>query len=193
VNRSHFIRPNAGEVPDAQQNPQVAPQIASAIEPAEDGLLSGQTMDPQVTTRAQDSPRSYELLARKVATIPYRLAVASAQPPSGALVQASPSGSQASAGVANFNLLFLGAVVATSLSLAGGVFHLTRRVRSRDPALADRPNADRILLSYSRKNLEEAKQHSAPSGNQAGGKQAGGNQPGGNQASGNRPGGNQPG
>jgi hypothetical protein len=106
VTRGHFITPDAGEVPDAQQNPQVNPQIASAIEPAADGLLSGQTMVPQLTTRAQDPPRSYELLARKVATIPYRLAVASAQPPSGALVQASPSGSQASAGVANFNLLF---------------------------------------------------------------------------------------
>ena len=106
VTRGHFIRPNAGKVPDAQQNPQVNPQIASAIKPAADGLLSGQTMVPQVTTRAQDPPRSYELLARKVATSPYRLAVASAQPPTGALVQASPSGSQASAGVANFNLLF---------------------------------------------------------------------------------------
>src|ERR1700720_1978015 len=63
-------------------------------------------MVPQVTTRAQDPPRSYKLLGRKVATIPYRVAVASTQPPSGALVQASPSGSQASAGVANFNLLF---------------------------------------------------------------------------------------
>ena len=60
--------------------------MASAIEPAADGLVSGQTMVPQVTTRAQDPPRSYELLARKVATIPYRIAVASA-PPSGALVQ----------------------------------------------------------------------------------------------------------
>jgi hypothetical protein len=122
-------------------------------------------MVPQETIRAQDPPRSYELLARKVATIPYRLAVASAQPPSGALVQASPSGSQASAGVANFNLLFLGAVVATSLSLAGGVFHLTRRVRSRDPALADRPNepnGDRHLITYPSEpvaeNLEKAKQ-----------------------------------
>jgi hypothetical protein len=28
-------------------------------------------MVPQVTTRAQDPPRSYELLARKVATSPY--------------------------------------------------------------------------------------------------------------------------
>ena len=56
-------------------------------------------------SRAHDSPRSYELLARKVATIPYS-AVSSAKPPSGALVQVSPSGSQASAGVANFNLLF---------------------------------------------------------------------------------------
>ena len=148
ITPGHFIRPNAGEVPDAQQDRQDGPQIASAIEPAEDRLASGQTMVPQVTTRAQDPPRSYELLARKVATIPYRLAVASAQPPAGALVQASPGGSQASAGVANFNLLFLGAVVATSLSLAGGVFHLTRRVRSRDPALADRPNADRHLIAY---------------------------------------------
>ena len=141
-------------------------------------------MVPQVTTRAQDPPRSYELLARKVATIPYRLAVASAQPPAGALVQASPGGSQASAGVANFNLLFLGAVVATSLSLAGGVFHLTRRVRSRDPALADRPNADRHLIAYPpepvAERLEKGGQasNSAPLGNQAGGNQAGGNQAG---------------
>ena len=117
-------------------------------------------MVPQLT-RVPDPPRSYELLARKVATIPYRLSVASAQPPSGALVQARPSGSQASAGVANFNLLFLGAA-ATGLSLAGGVFHLTRRVRSRDPALADRPNADRHIIAYPPEpvvdSLEEAKQ-----------------------------------
>jgi hypothetical protein len=142
-------------------------------------------MVPQVATRAQDPPRSYELLARKVATIPYRLAVASAQPPSGALVQASPSGSQASAGVANFNLLFLGAVVATSLSLAGGVFHLTRRVGSRDPALADRPNADRHLIAYPpepvAESLEKAKQQLSsigqPSRRQPTGRQPTGRQP----------------
>ena len=34
-------------------------------------------MVPQLTP---DPPRSYELLARKVATIPYRLSVASTQP-----------------------------------------------------------------------------------------------------------------
>ncbi len=185
VTRGHFIRPHAGEVPDAQQDPQVAPQIASAIEPAEDRLVSGQTMAPQVTTRAQDLPRSHELLARKVTTIPYRLAAASAQPPSGALVQASPSGSQASAGVANFNLVFLGAAVATSLSLAGGVFHLTRRVRSRDPALAARPNADRHLIAYPpepvAENLEEAKQQlcsiGQPSRRQPSRRQPSGRQP----------------
>ena len=188
VTRGHFIRPNAGKVPDAQQNPQVNPQIASAIKPAADGLLSGQTMVPQVTTRAQDPPRSYELLARKVATSPYRLAVASAQPPTGALVQASPSGSQASAGVANFNLLFLGAVVATSLSLAGGVFHLTRRVRSRDRALSDRPNepnGDRHLVTYPSEpvaeSLEKAKQQlcsiGQPTGRQASERHPTGRQP----------------
>jgi len=157
VTRSHT--PNTGEVPVAQQDRQVGPQIASAIEPAEDRLASGQTMVPQM---APDPPRSYELLARKVATIPYRLSVASTQPPSDALVQAKPNGAQASAGIANFNLVFLGAVVATSLSLAGGVFHLTRRVRSRDYALADRPNADRRIITYPPEpvvdSLEEAKQ-----------------------------------
>ena len=93
---------------------------------------------------------------------PTELSVASTQPPSDALVQAKPSGAQASAGIANFNLVFLGAVVATSLSLAGGVFHLTRRVRSRDYALADRPNADRRIITYPPEpvvhSLEEAKQ-----------------------------------
>jgi hypothetical protein len=162
VTRGHFIRPNAGEVPDAQQDREVGPQIASAIEPAEDRLASGQAMVPQLTTPAPDPPRSYELLARKVATIPYRLSVASTQPPSDALVQARPSGSQASAGVASVNLVFLGAAVVTSLSLAGGVFHLTRRVRSRDHALADRQNADRRLIAYPPEpvvdSLEEAKQ-----------------------------------
>jgi hypothetical protein len=185
VTRGHFITPDAGEVPDAQQNPQVNPQIASAIEPAADGLLSGQTMVPQLTTRAQDPPRSYELLARKVATIPYRLAVASAQPPSGALVQASPSGSQASAGVANFNLLFLGAAIATSLSLAGGVFNLTRRVRSRDHALADQPNANRRIIAYApepvAESLEKAKQQlcsiGQPSKRQPSGRQPSERQP----------------
>ena len=87
VTRSHVIRPNTGEVPDTQQDRQIGPQIASAIEPAEDQLVSGQTMVPQM---APDPPRSDELLARKVATIPYRLAVASTQPPSDALVQAQP-------------------------------------------------------------------------------------------------------
>jgi len=161
VTRGHFIRPSAGEVPDAQQD-RIGPQIASAIEPAEDRLATRQTMVPQLTTRAPDPPRSYELLARKVATIPYRLSVASTQPPSDALVQARPSGSQASAGVASFNFVFLGAAVATSLSLAGGVFHLTRRVSCRDYALADRPNADRRTITYPPEpvvdSLEEAKQ-----------------------------------
>jgi hypothetical protein len=185
VTRGHYIRPHAGEVPDAQQNPQVNPQIAAAIEPAADGLLSGQTMVPQVTTRAQDPQRSYALLARKVAMIPYRLAMASAQPPSGALVQASPSGSQASAGVAKFNLVFLGAAVATSLSFAGGVFHLTRLVRSRDHALADRPNADRRVIPYPpepvAENLEVAKQQlcsiGQPTGRQPSERQPSGRQP----------------
>jgi hypothetical protein len=154
VTSGHFVTPNTGEVPVAQQDRQVGPQTASAIEPAE----AGQTMVPQVTL---DPPRSYELLARKVATIPYRLSVASTQPPSDALIQAKPSGAQASAGVAHFNLLFLGAAAATSLSLAGGAFHLTRRVRSSDHALADRPNADRRIIAYPREpvvdSLEEAK------------------------------------
>jgi hypothetical protein len=157
------------------QDRQDGPQIASAIEPAEDGLASAQTTVPELTMRAQDPPRSYELPARKVATIPYRLAVASAQPPLGALVQASPSGSQASAGVANFNLLFLGAAVATSLSFAGGVFHLTRRVRSRDHTLADRPNepnGDRHLITYPSEpvaeSLEKAKQQLCSIGQPAG-------------------------
>ena len=136
---------DAGEVPDAQQDRQDAQQdrqdaqqdrqvgqhVTSAIEPSVDLSASRQTMVPQLT-RVPDLPRSHELIARKVATIPYKLSVASAQPASGALVQARPSASQASAGVANFNLVFLGAA-ATGLSLAGGVFHLTRRVRSSIP------------------------------------------------------------
>jgi len=112
------------------------------------------------------------LLARKVATIPYRLSVASTQPPSDALVQARPSGSQASAGIASFNLVFLGAAVATSLSLAGGVFHLTRRVRSRNHALADRPNADRRTIAYPPEpvvdSLEDAKQQPCTIGQSTG-------------------------
>jgi len=183
VTRGHFIRPNAGEVPDAQQD-RIGPQIASAIEPAEDRLASGQTMVPQLTTPAPDPPRSYELLARKVATIPYRLSVASTQPPSDALVQARPSGSQASAGVASFNFVFLGAAVATSLSLAGGVFHLTRRARSRDHALADRPNADRRIIAHPPEpvadSLEEAKQQLRSIG-QSTGRQPTGRQPTGRQ------------
>ena len=70
VTRSHFIRPNTAEVPVAQQDREIGPRIASAIEPAEDQLALGQTIVPQV---APDLPRSDELLARKVATIPYRL------------------------------------------------------------------------------------------------------------------------
>jgi hypothetical protein len=151
VTGGQIIGRNTGEVPDAQQNRQDAQQdrqvgqhVASPIEPAVDLSASRQTMVPQLT-RVPDRPRSHKLIARKVATIPYRLSVASAQPASGALVQARPSASQASAGVANFNLVFLGAA-ATGLSLAGGVFHLTRRVRSRDPALTDRPN--RRIVPY---------------------------------------------
>ena len=151
VTGGQIIGRNTGEAPDAQQDRQDAQQdrqvgqhVASAIEPSVDLSASRQTMVPQLT-RVPDLPRSHELIARKVATIPYRLSAASAQPASGALVQARPSASQASAGVANFNLVFLGAA-ATGLSLAGGVFHLTRRVRSRDPALADRPN--RRIVPY---------------------------------------------
>jgi hypothetical protein len=151
VTGGQIIGRNTGEVPDAQQNRQDAQQdrqvgqhVASPIEPAVDLSASRQTMVPQLT-RVPDRPRSHKLIPRKVATIPYRLSVASAQPASGALVQARPSASQASAGVANFNLVFLGAA-ATGLSLAGGVFHLTRRVRSRDPALTDRPN--RRIVPY---------------------------------------------
>ena len=105
---------------------------------ADRSLASGQTIVPQI---APDPPPSDELLARKVATIPYGFSVASTQPRSDALVQANPSGAQASSGVANFNLVFLGAALATSLSLAGGIFHLTRRVRLHGCTLADRPNA----------------------------------------------------
>ena len=186
VTGGHFIRTNAGEVPDAQQDRQVGPQIASAIEP-EDLLASRQAMVPHLT-RAPDPPRSDELLARKVATIPYKLSVASTQPPSGGLVQASPSASQASAGVANFNLVFLGAAVATSLSLAGGVFHLTRRIRSRDHALADRPNADRRIIAYPPEpvvdSLEEAKEHLCSIGQPAGRQPSPGRQPTGRQPTG---------
>ena len=138
ADRSHVITPT-GEALVTQQDGQIGPQKASAIEPAGERLASGQTIVPQI---APDPPPSDELLARKVATIPYRLSVASTQPRSDALVQANPSGAQASSGVANFNLVFLGAALATSLSLAGGIFHLTRRVRLRDYALAYRPNAD---------------------------------------------------
>jgi hypothetical protein len=73
--------------------------------------------------------------------------MASTQPRSGALVQANPSGAQASTGVANFNLVFLGAALATSLSLAGGIFHLTRRVRLRDYGLA-LPNVRLARMGY---------------------------------------------
>ena len=189
VTGGHFIRPKSGEVPNAQQD-RIGPQIASVIEPAEDRLASGQTMVPQLTTRAPDPPRSYELLARKVATIPYGLSVASTQPPSDALVQARPSGGQASAGVASFNLVYLGAA-ATSLSLAGGVFHLTRRrVRSRDHALADRPNADRRIIALPPEpvadSLEEAKQQLRSIG-QSTGRQPTGRQPTGRQPTGRQP------
>ena len=143
VTHSHIIRPNTAEVPVTHQDRQIGPQIASAIEPAEEQLASGQTTVPPM---APDPPRSDELLARKIATIPYRLSVASTQQPPEALVQAQPSGTRASASFADFNV-FLGAVVATSLSLAGAVFHLTRRVRWRDYALADRPNADRRIIT----------------------------------------------
>ena len=144
VTNSHIIRPNTAEVPVTDRDRQIGPQIASAIEPAEEQLASGQTTVPPM---APDPPRSDELLARKVATIPYRLSVASTQQPPEALVQAQPSGARASASIADFNVVFLGAVVATSLSLAGAVFHLTRRVRLRDYPLADRPNADRRIIT----------------------------------------------
>jgi hypothetical protein len=61
VTRGHFVRPKTGEVPEAQQDRQYGPQIASAIGPAEDRLASGHTMVPEVSTRAQDPLRSYEL------------------------------------------------------------------------------------------------------------------------------------
>jgi hypothetical protein len=159
ANRSHVITPS-GEELVTQQNGQIGPQKASAIEPAGERLASGQTIVPQI---APDPPPSDELLARKVATIPYRLlSVASTQPRSDALVQANPSGAQASTGVPNFNLVFLGAALATSLSLAGGVFHLTRRVRLRDYARAGRPNADRRTHTYPPEpvveSLDEAEQ-----------------------------------
>ena len=153
ADRSHVITPTS-EAPVTQQDRQIGPQIASAIEPAGEQLIV-----PQI---APDPPPSDELLARKVATIPYRLSVASTQPRSDALVQANPSGAQASSGVANFNLVFLGAALATSLSLAGGIFHLTRRVRLHDYALADRPNADERINTRPPEpvvdSLEEAEQ-----------------------------------
>jgi hypothetical protein len=135
ADRSHVITPNVEEL-IKQPDGQIGPQKASAIEPAGERLASGQTIVPQIPP---DPPRSDELLTHKVATIPYRLSAAS----TGALVQANPSGAQASTGVANFNLAFLGAALATSLSLAGGLFHVTRRVRLHGYALADRPNADK--------------------------------------------------
>ena len=61
VTRGHFVRPKTGEVPEAQQDRQYGPQIASAIGPAEDRLASGQTIVPEVSTRAQDPLRSNEL------------------------------------------------------------------------------------------------------------------------------------
>ena len=158
VTRSHVITPTS-EAPVTQQDRQIGPQIASAIEPAEEQLALGQTTVPQM---APDPPRSDELRARKVATVSYRLAVATTQPPTDALVQAQPSGTRASASIADFNVVFLGAVVATSLSLAGAVFHLTRRVRSRDCGLADRPNADQRIITDPLERvvpgLEKAKQ-----------------------------------
>ena len=120
VTHSHVITPTS-EAPVTQQDRQIGPQIASAIEPAGERLASGQTTVPQM---APDPPRSDELLARKVATVSYRLSVASTQPPAGALVQAQPSGAR-DASIADFNFVFLGAVVATSLSFAGAVFHLS--------------------------------------------------------------------
>ena len=158
ADRSHVITPT-GEEPVTQPDDQIGPQKASATEPAGERLASGQTIVPQI---APDPPRSDELLTHKVATIPYRLSMASTQPRSGALVQANPSGAQASTGVANFNLVFLGAALATSLSLAGGIFHLTRRVRLRDYALAYRPNADERTNACTPEpvldSLEEAEQ-----------------------------------
>jgi hypothetical protein len=156
VTRSHVITPTS-EAPVTQQDGQIGPQIASAIEPAEEQLALGQTTVPQM---APDPPRSDELLARKVATIPYRLSVASTQPAPDPLVQARPSDARASASIADFNVVFLGAVGATSLSLAGAVFHLTRRVKSRDYSLADRPNADPRIITDppERVSLEKAKQ-----------------------------------
>ena len=158
ADRRHVITPIGGALV-TQQDGQAGPQIGSAIEPAGERLASGQTIVPQI---APDPPRSDELLTHKVATIPYRLSVASTQPRSGTLVQANPSGAQASAGVANFNLVFLGAALATSLSLAGGVFHLTRRVRLHGYTLADRPNADKRTNTCSLEpvvdSLEEGEQ-----------------------------------
>jgi hypothetical protein len=157
VTRSHVITPTS-EAPVTQQDRQIGPQIASAIEPAEEQLALGQTTVPQ---RAPDPPRSDDLLARNVATVSYRPAVAGTRPASGALVQAQPSGAR-DASIADFNVVFLGAVVATGLSLAGAVFHLTRRVRSRDYALADRPNADQRIITDPLERivpgLEKAKQ-----------------------------------
>ena len=145
VPHSHITRSNTAEVAFSHQDRRIGPPIASAIEPAEEErLASGQTMVPQM---APDPSRSDELFARKVATVPYKLSVASTQPPPDVLVQAPPSGARASASIADFNFVFLGAVVATGLSFAGAVFHLTRRVRSRDYALADRPNADRRIIA----------------------------------------------
>ena len=154
ADRSHVITPT-GEALVTQQDGQAGRQTASAIEPAGERLAS-------VPRIAPDPPRSDELLTHKVATIPYKLSMASTQPRSGALVQANPSGAQASTGVANFNLVFLGAALATSLSLAGGIFHLTRRVRLRDYALAYRPNADERTNACTPEpvldSLEEAEQ-----------------------------------
>ena len=90
VTRSHVITPTS-EAPVTQQDRQIGPQIASAIEPAEEQLALGQTTVPQM---APDPPRSDELLARKVATVSYRPAVASTRPASDALVQAQPSGAR---------------------------------------------------------------------------------------------------
>ena len=76
VTRGHFITPNAGEVPVAQQDRQVGPQIASAIEPAEDiGFRAddGSAGDPRPAAfvriaRAQSRDDPLQTLGGKHAT-----------------------------------------------------------------------------------------------------------------------------
>ena len=60
VTSGHFIRPNAGEVPDAQQDRQVGPQIASAIEPAVEHRLRAD--DGSAGNRAR--PAAFVRIAR---------------------------------------------------------------------------------------------------------------------------------